>query len=142
MRAKQDIYKGVWRFRAAAYPSILVDVMAGPDRPLFTLLLGMENWNFLPPTATLLDLRLLFRLSPVTVPGVVEDLGIPVNHVVGSGNSPGVWFCSPGFYEYHARYPEDRWDLIRNTKQGEITEIIVQACNLIDRRKAAGAGHA
>ena len=142
VRAKQDTYEGVWRLRDAPYPNILIDIMAGPRRPLFVLLLGMENWNFLPPTATLLDPSLLFSLSARSVPGAVEDLGAPVNHVVSSPGSPKVWFCSPGFYEYHECYPEDRWELIRNTEQGKITEIIVRACNLVDRRRAAGAAHA
>ena len=137
VKEKQGTYEDVWRLRGVSYPTILVDMMAGPRRPLFTLMLGMENWNFLPPTATLLDLSLHFYLSPGSVPGVAEDLGAPVNHVAGSSDMRGAWFCSPGFYEYHARYPEDRWELIRDTDRGTITEIIVQACNLVDRHRAA-----
>ena len=138
VRASERAHEGMWRLRGESYPRILIDMMAGPRRPLFTLVLGMENWNFLPPTATLLDLNLQFHLSPGSVPGVADDLGVPVNHVVGSSDVQGAWFCSPGFYEYHARYPEDRWELIRDTEEGKITAIIVQACNLVDRHRAAG----
>lgn len=138
MRANERTYEGMWRLKGVLYPIILIDMMAGPRRPLFTMMLGMENWNFLPPTATLLDLNLHFHLSPGSVPGVAEDLGIRVNHVAGSSDAQGAWFCSPGFYEYHARYPEDRWELIRDTEEGKITAIIVQACNLVDRHRAAG----
>lgn len=50
---------------------------------------------------------------------------------------PALWFCSPGFYEYHAAYPDDRWELIRGTREGKITRIIERACDLVDRRAAA-----
>ena len=112
--------------------------MSGPDTPLFTLWLGMENWNFLPPTATLLDLSLITRMPPGSVPDAVEEHpDAQVNHPVASPGMPALWFCSPGFYEYHAAYPDDRWELIRGTREGKITRIIERACDLVDRRAAA-----
>ena len=137
INAKRRLYSGVWRFRRAAYPNLLIDIMSGPERPLFTLVLGMENWDLLPPTATLVDLGIKSALPQGSVPGAVENLGVPVSHLVSSHNVPWMWFCSPGFYEYHLYYPQDRWELIRRTKQGRITGIIEAACNLIDRRRAA-----
>ena len=137
VEAEQGRYEGVWRLRRAAYPHLLVDVMSGPDMPLFTLWLGMENWDFLPPTATLLDLSLMARMPPGSVPGTVEDLGAPVNHLVASPNAPGLWFCSPGFYEYHSIYADDRWEMVRGTAEGGIVRIIERACDLIDRHAAA-----
>lgn len=138
MRAEQGSYEGVWRLRRAAYPNILVDVMSGPDTPLFTLWLGLENWDFLPPTATILDLSLITRMPPGSVPGVVEEHpDAQVNHLVASPTMPALWFCSPGFYEYHAAYPDDRWELIRGTREGRITSIIERACDLVDRHAAA-----
>lgn len=57
-------------------------------------------------------------MPPGSVPGAVEDLDAPVNHLAASTGMPALWFCSPGFYEYHAAYPDDRWELIRGTRLG------------------------
>ena len=122
--------------RRAAHPYLLIDVMSGPDRPLFVLLLGMENWDFLPPTATLLDLDAAMEVAPSSVRGVADMAG--VDHVASTPGRPGVWFCSPGFYEYHENYPDDRWEYVRRTGRGRITSIIEQACQLVDRYGAAG----
>lgn len=137
VRAKRHLYSGMWRLRRVAYPNLLIDIMSGPERPLFTLVLGMENWDLLPPTATLVDLGIRSMLPQGSVLGVVENPNVPVSHLVSSRNVPWMWFCSPGFYEYHLYYPQDRWELIRGTRRGRITGIIEAACNLIDRRKAA-----
>lgn len=95
----------------------------------------MENWDFLPPRATLLSLDLKKLLVPEQVPGAEEDPVNPVNHLVFNKNTRKLWFCSPGFHEYHEYYPEDRWELMRGTDQGTITWIVERACNLIDRTK-------
>ncbi len=125
----------MWNLRYTDFPIILIDILSSSRKPVFTLLLGMENWNVLPPRATILSLDLKRLLTPGDVPGAIEGPDKPVNHIVGYTNNPRVWFCSPGFYEYHEYYPEDRWELVRETDQGKITWIVNHACDMIDRPK-------
>lgn len=117
------------------FPIILIDVLSSSGKPAFTLLMNLENWDFLPPTATLLSLDLRTKLVPNQVPGSIEDPKEPINHVVYNKNKQKIWFCSPGFAEYHEHYPEDRWEHIRGTDQGTIMWIVDRACSLIDRKK-------
>lgn len=101
-----------------------------------TLSLNLENWNFLPPRATLLSIDLRRALSHNEIPETVEDPQHHVNHITTYENVPGVWFCLPGFFEYHEYYGDvDRWELIKNTDEGKILHIVNQACNKIDRTK-------
>ena len=133
LRAAEPSYAGVWRLRNALYPNILIDVVGG-SRTLFTLLFCMEDWNFLPPRATVLSGDIRRLLTPAEVPGAAEEQdGLLVRHVAHTGSRPGVWFCSPGFREYHDRYPVDRWERIRDGEGGRITQIVKRACDLIDR---------
>lgn len=133
LRAAEASYAGVWRLRNASYPNILIDVVGG-SRALLTLLFRMEDWNFLPPRATVLSLDLRRLLAPAEVPGAAEAQdGQTVRHVAHTENVPGLWFCSPGFREYHERYPVDRWERIRGGEGGRITHIVKRACDLIDR---------
>ena len=46
-----------------------------------------------------------------------------------------VWFCSPGFNQYHERYLEDKWEYMRNTDRGKISWIVDTAISHIERRK-------
>lgn len=131
----QSNYEKVWKLRYAQFPTILIDIISSSGKPVFTLCLNLENWNFLPPRATLLSLDLRRILTANQVPGAIENPDKPVNHIVGFQNNPRIWFCSPGFYEYHEYYPEDRWELMKDTDQGKITWIVEQACNLVDRTK-------
>ena len=126
-------YSEIWELRFSKFPTILINVLSSTRKPAVTLLLNLENWDFLPPRATLVSLNLRQRLTPQNVPGAVENPKEPANHIVWG--KTGLWFCSPGFYEYHEFYPEDRWELIRGTDQGKITWIVERACNLIDRSK-------
>ncbi|MBI1663939.1 MAG: hypothetical protein IS860_10775 [Nitrosopumilus sp.] len=95
--------------------------------------MNLENWDFLPPSTTLLNLDLRQRLVPEQVPELVEPKG--QKHIVFNVAKKSIWFCSPGFQEYHHHYPEDRWEHIRNTDQGTITWIVDRVCSLIDRTK-------
>lgn len=132
--SSQPAYGRVWRMRYSKYPRIFVDVLSSSSARSITLLLGMENWDFLPPTASFLSADLRRVLSAGEVPGAVENPSAPVNHIVESGGIQRAWICSPGFYEYHEFYPEDRWEKIRNTREGTITWIVNRACDLVDRR--------
>ena len=105
--------------RYAQYPTILLDVLCARG---ITLLLNLENWDFLPPQATLISTDLQSKTTRS-----------PGRHIVLNKNTGLLWFCSPGFFEYHTQYPVDRWDLIRGTYPGSITGIVEQACNMIDR---------
>lgn len=109
--------------------------MSKAGKPAVTLHLNLEDWDFQPPKATILSLDLRRPLAPMQVPSAIEDPSDPVEHVVGNLVTQRIWFCSPGFYEYHEFYSEDRWERIRGTEQGKITWIVERACNLIDRQK-------
>lgn len=128
-------YAEIWRLRSAKFPIILIDVLSKSGNPAVLLCLNLENWDFLPPYATILSLDTRRNLLPENVPGAIENAKDPVNHVVYNQQKGKLWFCSPGFYEYHEFYPEDRWELIRNTDNGKISWIIERACNLIDRAR-------
>lgn len=135
MKSAQEIYKNIWKLRHVAFPTILIDVLSSSGKSALTLLLNLENWDFLPPSATLISLNLRVKLIPEQVPGAIEDPKEPLNHIVYNKNKNSIWFCSPGFYEYHEHYPEDRWEHVRGTDQGTITWIVERACSLIDRTK-------
>lgn len=112
--------------------------MRGPRIHLFTLLFRMEDWDFLPPRATVLSRDLRRLLSLAEVPGAVEEQdGRQVRHIACTHGVPGLWFCSPGFREYHDRYPMDRWGRIRRGTDGRITQIVKRACDMIDRGRVA-----
>lgn len=100
-----------------------------------TLMLNLDNWDFFPPSATLLNLNTRVKLVPQQVPGAIENLNEPLNHIVFNKDKASIWFCSPGFKEYHEHYPEDRWEHIRGSEQGTISWIVERACSLIDRQK-------
>lgn len=130
----EALYAGVWRMRRAACPNILIDVMRGTSTHLLTLLFRMDDWNFLPPRVTVLSRDLRRLLPPGKVPGAIEEQdGRQVRRIVHSRGVPGLWFCSPGFREYHDLYPMDRWERIRGGERGTITQIVKRACDLIDR---------
>jgi hypothetical protein len=132
----KDVYGGIWRLRNVAYPALFIDVLSAESKkPAVTLYMNLRNFDFLPPSATLLSLDLRTKLTPENVPGTVQESEDKINHVVWSKET-GLWFCSPGFHEYHEfYYPLDPWELVRGTERGSITWIVNQACNLIDRHK-------
>ena len=134
LKSVQESYKKVWKLRYVKYPIILIDVLSKTEKPALTLLLNLENWDFLPPSATLIGTDLRNHLSPEHVPEAFDDPQHPVKHIVFNQNMRQIWFCSPGFYEYHQYYPEDRWEVIKKTNEGSITWIVERACNLIDRQ--------
>jgi len=136
LQSVEDTYKEIWRIRQAEYPIILIDIISAKSRnPCLTLYLDLRNYDFAPPSATLLTMDLRKRLLPENVPAVVEGSESAKGHLAGTPQT-GLWFCSPGFYEYHDfYYPMDRWELIRGTDMGQLTWIVNQACNLVDRQK-------
>ena len=77
----------------------------------------------------------LTRFSRINEVPVELESGHP--HIFSSHNQY-IWFCSPGFAEYHMYYKPDRWELIRNTSQGKISWIINRAISLIDRSRLCG----
>ena len=131
----QEIHKKVWKLRYMKYPIILIDVLSKTEKPALTLFLNLENWDFLPPSATLISTDLRKYMLPNQVPEAFDDLQHPVKHIVSNPNTNQIWFCSPSFYEYHQFYPEDRWELIKKTDEGTITWIVNRVCTLIDRQK-------
>ena len=135
LESSQPVYNQVWRIRHSKYPRIFVDVLSSSSARSIALLLRMENWNFLPPMASFFSSDLRKILHTGDIPGAIENPSNPVHHIVESDGRPAAWICSPGFYEYHEFYPEDRWEKIRDTDGGTITWIVNRACDLVDRRK-------
>ena len=131
----QEVYKKVWKLRYVKHPVILIDVLSKTEKPALTLFLNLENWDFLPPSATLISVDLRKYMVPEQVPEVFDDSQHPTKHIVFNSNINQIWFCSPSFYEYHQFYPEDRWELIKKTNEGTITWIVERVCTLIDRQK-------
>ena len=117
------------------FPTILIDVLSSSGKPAFTLLMNLENWDFLPPNVTLTSLDLKKNLVVDQVPEAFDDPQKRIKHIVFNLNTKRIWFCSPGFFEYHQFYPEDRWELIKKTDQGKISWIVNRVCTLIDREK-------
>ena len=96
-----------------------------------TLYLNLRDWNYLPPSVTLITLDLKQLIVQPDI-GAKTDENPFVHLICGKDLRP--WFCNPGFLEYHNMYSDDKWEKIRYTKFGEIIWIIEQACNLIDRK--------
>ena len=128
----EEQYKNIWNLRYISYPLILIDVLSTSGKPLLTLYVNLENWNFLAPAVTLLsvDLKRRLRIEQITEK---TDPQKPDKHIVS--DSIHIWFCSPGFFEYHQFYPEDKWELIKNTDQGTIKWIVESAVMSINREK-------
>ena len=93
----------------------------------------MSNWDFKPPSATILvkDLTRYAKISEIKPimdsnnrSHIIPNLNLNLN---------SVWFCSPGFFEYHEFYPVDSWNQIRNKHDGKIYNIIENAISHIDR---------
>ena len=135
LNSVQETYKKVWKLRYVKYPIILIDVLSKTEKPALTLFLNLENWDFLPPSATLISVDLRKYMVPEQVPEAFDDPQYPSKHIVFSKITNQIWFCSPSFYEYHQFYPEDRWELIKKTDEGTIAWIVDRACTLIDRQK-------
>ena len=135
LKSVQETYKKIWKLRYVKYPRILIDVLSKTEKPTLTLLLNLENWDFLPPSATLISVDLRRYLVPELVPEAFDDPQHPVKHIVFNPSISQIWFCSPGFYEYHQFFPEDRWELIKKTDEGTIIWIVNRVCILIDRQK-------
>lgn len=135
LHAVKDSYKQIWRLRYAEYPIILIDILsATTGKPSVTLYMNLRNFDFMPPSATLLTTDLRRRLMPENVPAV-QDPESGKGHLAGTPDT-GLWFCSPGFYEFHDfYYPLDRWELLRYTELGKISWIVNEACNMINRQK-------
>ncbi|MDI1495071.1 MAG: hypothetical protein K8823_377 [Cenarchaeum symbiont of Oopsacas minuta] len=129
---EQSNQENDWQLRIANFPNIFIDIFALDNNVSLTLYLNMSNWDFQPPSATLLHPTLNRLSKKEEVPAELE-LGHP--HIF---QNPRIWFCSPGFFEYHQHYKLDRWELIRNTSEGTITWIINRAISLIDRSKLCG----
>ena len=143
LRDAQDSYKRVWRLRPPVPPLIFLDMLSPHGRPLFTLRVDMTDWDFWPPSVTVVDRNSLEPLPPQRVPAAAADmLDDSVGHLVtvGTGSDSQSEFCCPGFRWYHLRTPEDPWDRIRGTDRGTILWIVEQACNMLDRPRLPGAG--
>ena len=134
LNSVQETYKKVWKLRYATHPIILIDVLSKTEKPALTLFLNLENWDFLPPSATLINVDSQKYMMPDQVPEALDPQH-PVKHIVFNQATKRIWFCSPSFYEYHQFYPEDRWELIKKTDGGTITWIVDRVCTLIDRPK-------
>lgn len=128
LEAAQESYRKVWQIASCAYPVVDLRIMAGPA-PLLGLRLCMQNWDFWPPEATYASSGLERPLSKAEVPASRD----PGRHIAQDGQGRA-WPCSPGFLQYHKTYHEDSWQLIRGTEGGRITQIVEQACNMVDRR--------
>lgn len=131
---KSKSYEKFWKLRNASFPTLLIDIFDKEQNLLVVLLMNLSNWNYLPPATDLLttDLKRLVKQS---------DLGInnfnynPASHLVFDPiRNNRAWFCLPGFGDYHDKYWDDRWENIRNTQEGTITNLIELAYNIIDDR--------
>lgn len=142
LQGAQASYKRVWRLRPPDPPLIFLDVLSPHGRPLFTLKMDMTDWDFCPPSVTVVDRDSLEPLPPQRVPAsAVDMLDDSVGHLaaVGSGSARRSEFCCPGFRWYHLRTPEDPWDRIRGTDRGTILWVAEQACNMLGRSRLPGA---
>lgn len=124
-------YEEFWKLRNASYPQLVIDIFDKKQNLLVVLLMNLSNWNFLPPAANLLTPDLKRLATPA-------DLGINnLNHnrashlVFDHTQNNRAWFCLPGFMDYHNKYWDDRWENIRYSQEGKITNLIEVAYNTI-----------
>lgn len=142
LQGAQDSYKKMWRLRPPSPPFIFLDILSPHGRPLFALKMDMTDWDFWPPSVTVVDMDSLEPLPPKRVLAAAADmLDGSVGHLatVGSRSNGQSEFCCPGFWWYHQRTSEDPWDRIRGTDRGTILWIAEQACNMLDRSRLPGA---
>lgn len=135
MRSAQSAYGRVWSIRSCKYPVLLIDIMSGSSVPSLVLSLNMQNWDLLPPLAEYMSADLSRRLSSAEIPASTDDPSESVPHIVDD-RLGRAWPCSPGFLQYHMMYPEDNWQLIRESCS--ITWIAGRACNMVDRESLRG----
>lgn len=138
LREVERQYHRVWRLREPQYPLIFLDVLSVHGRPLLTLMLGMQGWDFLPPFATIVDRDSLEPLPFRRIPAAADTPDGAGGRFVGIGKEGRGAFCCPGFREYHLWYPEDPWERARGTDRGTIVWIVEQASNMINRPRLPG----
>ena len=142
LREVERRYRKVWRLREPQYPLIFLDMLSCNGRPLFTLMLDMRDWDFLPPCATIVDRNTLEPLPPQRIPAAASMSDAAAGHLIRYDAERRLAFCSPGFQEYHSMTPEDPWEGVRGTDRGTIVGIVEQACNMINRPSLPGGGQA
>lgn len=138
LREVERQYRKVWRMREPQFPLIFLDILSVHGRPLFTLRLDMQDWDFLPPYATIVDKGSDEPLPSKRVPAAADMSDGSKGHFVGVNRGRQGAFCCPGFLDYHRWTPEDPWERVRNTDRGTIVWIVEQACNMIDRPRLPG----
>jgi hypothetical protein len=132
IQAAQPTYENIWRLRKAEFPILLIDVLSPMKKPSLILYFDLRDYDFCAPRATLLGLD--FRHKKIEDVPKASDPDDEMLHIVADG-SGRIWFCSPGFHEYHFLYDEDPWELVRATQQAGMLRLVERACNLIDRKK-------
>ena len=122
-----------WKLRYIKFPYILIDVLTLSGKPALVLSLYLANWDFQAPSITLLH-KDLYRPCIIYEIPIANDPDDGRRHIYTDQNGL-VWFCSPGFNQYHERYLEDKWEYMRNTDRGKISWIVDTAISHIERRK-------
>lgn len=127
-----NAYTETWSIRSCEYPYVVVNVISTSGKTKFCILINLKDYNFRPPKVTIVNenLRNYPRANSIS-PNLEVD---GRSHIMGGKNI--VWFCYPGFMNYHDYYfPLDRWEHIRYTDEGEILTILNWACLLINRKE-------
>lgn len=131
---KSKSYEKFWKLRNASFPTLIIDIFDKEQNLLVVLLMDLSNWDYLPPVTELLtpDLKRLANQSNL---GINNFNYNPASHLVFDHTQNNrAWFCLPGFGDYHDKYWDDRWEKIRNTQEGTITNLIELAYNTINER--------
>lgn len=128
----QPSYENIWRLRKAEFPLLLIDILSTFKKPSLILYLDLREYDFFPPRATLLGLD--YRHKNLDHVPKALDPDDQMHHIVADG-SGRIWFCTPGFQEFHFLYREVSWELVRAAQRSGIVWFIEKVCNLIDRQK-------
>lgn len=125
-------YSGIWLIDKVYFPFIRLIIKDLSGQPSIGILLNLRNYDYLPPSVSLMDTSFKRLLNPREVQGVLDAEGR--RHIVHGANGI-LWFCEVGTYEYHSFYRKDPWELVRCTNRGNIFSIVERTINLIDRTK-------
>jgi len=129
------VHSEIWEIDGVHFPIIRLVIKDPIGTPRVGVVLNLRNFDYGPPSATLMDIHFKRYLVPEDVPATTEGTPDGRSHIMFNQITRRCWFCSPGLQEYHDLYPEDPWELIRSRAQGSIISIVNNICNLIDRRK-------
>ena len=131
----RSAYSKIWVIDGYHFPKIRLIIKNTKGTPRIGLLLDLRNYDYLPPSATLMDIRFKQFIGLNQVP--VDINGTPDGrpHIMYNQQTKRIWFCLPGVQEFHNLYPEAPWEFIRYKDESNILTIVDNIINLIDRKK-------